>query len=396
MTAVLTEPPRTVVRRWWFWLAVGVLVLVVAIVSTAVGAAPAPGTPLSPTNAAPEGSKALAQVLEEHGIDLVIPATLAEAVSAADQPRTTLLLDDPSGLIGTYGNAAIERAAARIVLLEPPADTLLDYGGVARPATLLSGSDDPASADCPLGPVQRAGEIDGDSWTYEVLADDATQCWRAADGAPRLVQQLDGDQELDILGTTGLLENQRITEAGNAAFALGLLGATPRLVWFQPDERAGWSAEDGGTGAAETPTIGSVSPAWVVPVMLLLIATAIAAAVWRGRRFGRLLVEPLPAIVPADETVRGRARLYARAHARLRAADALRIGTIGRLATALGQPSTADVDEIAAATAAITGRRIPDLLGLLRDLEPANDRDLVRLSDELLRLETELTGRMKP
>jgi len=394
-SAVLTERPGTVVRRWWFWAAAGAFILVVAIVSTLIGASRAPGTPLSPTNPAPEGAKGLAEVLKQHGIDVVIPQTLAGAVDAAGEDGSTLLLDDPDGDIGSFGSIAIQATGARIVLLAPTPDTLGDYTDDVVEGGIPIGG---ATADCEVPYVRRAGSITGDATVYRLLAGtDGTACWLDGTGQARMVALGHGDHDLVVLGTTGLLANQSITEAGNAAFALGLLGATPRLVWFQPTERAGWSSDGGGTEPeAPEATVGSVSPAWVIPVMLLLIATAIAAAISRGRRFGPLMVEPLPAVVPADEAVRGRARLYARARARLRAADALRIGTIGRLAAALGLPSAASVPDVAAAVAAITGRSAAEILGLLRDAVPANDRDLVRLSDALTALETDLTRRMKP
>src|SRR5690606_1050452 len=118
--------------------------------------------------------------------------------------------------------------------------------------------------------------------------------------------------------------------------ALRLLGAEPRLIWYRP----GLADAD----VEVPPSLGDLSPGWVVPVMLLGLVTFLAAAVWRGRRMGPLVVETLPSIVPADETVRGRARLYARAGARLRAADALRIGALGRLARELGLPGRAGVE----------------------------------------------------
>jgi len=45
------------------------------------------------------------------------------------------------------------------------------------------------------------------------------------------------------------------------------------------------------------------------------------------------VTEPLPVVVRAGETVLGRARLYAAAHARATAAEAIRAGSRARLAT---------------------------------------------------------------
>ena len=74
------------------------------------------------------------------------------------------------------------------------------------------------------------------------------------------------------------------------------------------------------------PDIAALTPGWVTPVMLLLVRRLRRRRVWRGRRFGPLVVENLPVVVRAGETREGRARLYQRSSARLRAADALRIG----------------------------------------------------------------------
>jgi len=391
VSAVLTERPRTVLRRAWFWVAAAALVLAFAGVSVIVGGADTGGVTRSPTNPAPAGSRALAEVLQAHGIEVVIPTTLAEAVAAASESGSTLLLDDPGELIGSDGNSELRRTGARVVLVAPTSRTLIDYDDIAQPASTVEDEDAVVDADCDYGPARLAGAIDGAATTYQVLTGAGTvSCWVDADGAARVVVHEDGLHPLIVLGTTGLLENQRILDAGDAAFALGVLGATPRLVWFQPQQREGWGDDPGDA------TIGSVSPGWVIPVMALLVATVVAAAIWRGRRFGPLVVEPLPAVVPADETVRGRARLYTRANARLRALDAIRIGTIGRLAAALGQGANASVEQVAAGVATVTGRPLAEVLELLRDRTPANDRELLQCSDALRRLETELNGRMRP
>ncbi len=113
----------------------------------------------------------------------------------------------------------------------------------------------------------------------------------------------------------------------------------------------------------------------------------IAAGIWRGRRFGPLVVENLPVTVRASETMEGRARLYQKSSARLRALDSLRIGTIARLARSCGLPRLATVEEVVAAVAPLTGRPVTEVRGLLIDRHPASDAELVVLSDELLELE---------
>ncbi|MEO6116297.1 MAG: hypothetical protein ABIP33_07930, partial [Pseudolysinimonas sp.] len=179
--------------------------------------------------------------------------------------------------------------------------------------------------------------------------------------------------------------NGTIATKGNAALALNLLGAHHTLIWY-----ISTYADLQQQGPAQT--LGDLTPGWVTPLLLLLSLVGVAAAVWRGRRFGPIVVENLPVVVRASETMEGRARLYSRARARLRALDSLRIGTVERLARAVGLPRTATVGEVADAVAALTGRDRAEVANLLLDAVPGGDSELVRLSDDLLTLEAEVAG----
>jgi hypothetical protein len=75
-------------------------------------------------------------------------------------------------------------------------------------------------------------------------------------------------------------------------------------------------------------------------VVQLLVALGVLA-LWRGRRLGPVVEEPLPVVVRAAETVEGRSRLYRKAGARDVAAEALRRAAVRRLGTALGLPRRA-------------------------------------------------------
>jgi hypothetical protein len=183
-----------------------------------------------------------------------------------------------------------------------------------------------------------------------------------------------------VLGAGAAIPNEFVIEKGNAALALNLLGGSEVLVWYLP----------GLDDVAAPPPLGELSPNWVTPTVLLLAVTALAAAFWRGRRLGPLVVENLPVVVRASETMEGRARLYQRSSARRRALDALRVGTVSRLASALRLGRAASVDDVAWAVAERTGRDSEQVRRLLLDADPATDAELVRLSDELLVLERDL------
>jgi hypothetical protein len=244
------------------------------------------------------------------------------------------------------------------------------------------------TADCAVRSVQNAGSITAGPTGYRVTGDaaGAMSCLGSGDGVYSLVE-LDGGS-LTLLGATDALTNEHVLEAGNAALALTLLGHDATLIWYLP------SADDISAGA---PTdLGSLAPPWVLPLTALLGVLIVAAAVWRGRRLGPLVIENLPVTVRASETMLGRARLYEVSSSRLRAIDALRIGTIGRLATACGLGPTATVSEVTAAVAVLVGAPLADISRLLVETVPASDRELVQLSDRLHELERAVGRALRP
>lgn len=384
--AVLTPAARTIVRRSLFWVGVVVFVLLIAIIMAFTVGRSVGGQALSPSNAAPQGAMAIAEVLGDQGVEVIETASLADTREAiADPQRTTLFVVDDGYLDDTQWRDAVA-LASRVIVARPGFDDLQAIAPGVAHAGMASGR---LEADCDLGPVQRAGTVTGRSYAYRVVDErqDATVCLGSGDDAFSLVQLATGTGELVILGATGALTNEWAGSDGNAAFALGLLGERETLVWYLP------SFDD----VEDAPvTAGDLTPLWVTPVLVLLVLTFVAAAVWRGRRMGPLVIENLPVTVRASETMHGRARLYQRSSARLRALDALRVGSVERIARDLGLPRTADVNDVAIAAATLLGRPLSDVRALLVDAVPGSDADLLRLSDELLVLEHAVAAAVRP
>lgn len=381
-------------RRSIFWVCVGIVLLLIVLASLGLRGSVVIGDALSPTNAAPAGSKALAEVLRQQGVEVEFTETLDDTLEFTEPDdafaATTMLIYDPEDILTS---AQLGRAGARaehIVLVNPSFDQLQ---ALAPDVALAGVVPQNLDADCELPAAVKAGEVSGDSMGYRVTGDDtvAIECFGSGDGISSLIQltKTDGlDQRITVLGTWSALANDTITRDGNAALALNLLGEKPTLVWYIP----GIGDLDGtGAGAAEAAT-----PDWLTPAIGLLMLAGIAAAVWRGRRLGPLVIENLPVTVRASETMLGRARLYERSGSRLRALDALRIGTVQRLARTTGLSRHATVDEVIVAAAALSGRAPSELRTLLLDREPATDPELVQLSDELLILERDVTHATKP
>ncbi|GAA4153154.1 DUF4350 domain-containing protein [Leifsonia shinshuensis] len=376
---------RRTARRAVPWIVLAAIAVLVALSGLLLnGGGAVVGDPLSSTNPGPAGGRAIAQVLGQHGVTVRTAGTLDEVRSAAGDD-TTVLVFDPQGNLDRQGYEQLSSIASTIVLVEPDFAALQ---ALAPGVHAAGATDSTATAGCDLPAARRAGSIDprptadtdGASSPGSFRATgDATACFESSGGRAALVSTTHEGRNVHLLGSASVLMNDGVERLGNAALGLGLLGDHRTLVWYLPG-----LLDRPVTGA---PDLASLTPGWVTPVVILLTLVFLAAAIWRGRRFGPLVVEHLPVVVRAGETREGRARLYQRSSARLRAADALRIGAIGRLAGLVGLPRVATTEEVADAVAAITGRDRPGILFLLLEQHPRSDRELIALSDGLAELE---------
>ncbi|WP_378147416.1 DUF4350 domain-containing protein [Cnuibacter sp. UC19_7] len=392
MTAAVVETPRagTRLRHWLFWILASVAAILLAgftLLSSFRGLVDQ-GL-YSPTSPSAAGSKALVQVLKQQGVDVVETGSLDETRQAVSDAsgRVTVMMADLYGYLDDDKLESLGALDADLVLPTPSQDQL-DILAPGVRETAVESSADTVQADCGIPAAERAGEVSQADYAYRTSSSDATGCFETGDGAYGLVRLDQGDRTVDVLGVGDALRNDSIPLAGNAALALGLLGEDPTLVWYLP-------------GSADLPedappTIQELTPGWVTPVILLLILVFVASAIWRGRRLGPVVVEEMPVVVRARETAEGRARLYARQGATLRAIDALRIGTVQRLSTALNLSRSSDLTEVVAAVSAVTGRPSAEVYDTLVGAVPAGEADLQALSDRLLVLEREVRTATRP
>lgn len=371
-TTVSTPTVRAGLRRVRFWIIAVAFLLVVAVATLLLTTGGGDGSPLSPENPAPEGSRAVVEVLRDEGVDVSGAASFEQAIAEAS--GADVLVYDPNNFLDDARFDELADASARLILVQP------DDTDLAALAPELDEDEDAFAPEpeavepgCALGAAEDGGTLWLDATVYDTGG--ASGCYELADDRFSVVET--GDTV--VLGSLLPLQNDTIVREGNAAFALGLLGQNERLVWYLP------SPLD--VDIAEAPTLGELTPQWLPPASGLLVLAGLAAMVWRGRRFGPLVVENLPVVVKSSETMEGRARLYENSSARTRALDALRLGTLERLAGRLGLPRSAGVDEIVAATANALSADAAVIRQLLVDRAPEHDADLVALSDELLRLE---------
>jgi hypothetical protein len=376
-------PPRRVLRGTLIGVAIGVVFVLVAIVVYAVTRPQEREADfLSPTSGSPAGSRALVAVLRDQGVDVEPAQTLAEVRAVDSDPgATTLVLYDGYLVLGSAQRRELFDLADRIVVLDAADLELDDFA----PGVVYDGEGfgDTFPVDCGLPAAVKAEAVSGAPYLYDVADAEVTACFEAGDGRYAVVHTTTRDAEVTIVGISPAFTNSQILDAGNAAFALNLLGENETLIWYRPSLRE--------LDSGDIPTPANLTPPWVTPLVLLLVLFGFAAAIWQGRRLGALVTERLPVIVRANETMEGRARLYERAGSREHALDSLRIGAIARLALLCGLPRRATIDEVIDAVAALTGRSRDELADLLIDRVPFHDGALVGLSDDLLRLEADVT-----
>lgn len=373
ITPPTTAEPTRRLRSIIGWVVVAALVVGVAWVGLQIAAtAPSERRSLDPEGRGDAGALALAEILRDQGVEVDVYRSHVEARDALDE-STTLVMTNPYTL-SDEGLAELMGPADRVVFLSVGAHLLDDLDLGAYSSAPLTEVD----AQCTAGEFAEVGTIEPD----RLMTPDSGVEWCFGDeeGAAVLIDDSDG-RRTSIVDGSRLFSNAYLAENGNAALALALLGQTDRVVWYVP------SLGDSDIEATSPDTLGTLTPPWVTPAIILLMLSGAAAALWRGRRFGPLVAETLPVTVRASETMHGRARLTAKAADAPHAALAIRDGAQRRLARRLGLTARATSDEVA--DAASDRLRIPrgTLQALLAGPLPTDDAALVELARRLADLE---------
>lgn len=371
-------PPTPGRRRRRLGAVLVVAALVVAAVLTVVAQRPTSTVPLHPDNPHPGGARAAAEILTRQGVDVRLTRTTAATVAAAADGGTVLVTD--ASLVGAEQWTALRALRADLVV------TGVAYADLAALTDAVTptgqGGDGVRAARCADPDAQAAGAVSTGSGDVRALAPGVVVCFPGGTdpqvGALAIVE--DRGRRLAVLGNPRPLTNEALDEAGNAALVLRLLGRQDRLVWYVPSLTE--LAEPSPAGSTLPPALPAVG-AWA----LLVVAVAM---VWRGRRLGPVVVEPLPVVVRSAETTLGRARLYRRAGAQGHAADALRAGAAVRLARRLGVAPGARPAQLVAAVARAAGRPQADVATLLYGPSPTDHDALLALVRALDALEDEV------
>ncbi|MEV0426581.1 DUF4350 domain-containing protein [Micromonospora sp. NPDC050495] len=422
MTAVPAPPrPAAAARprrrhRLLIPLAVAVLLIVATLVLHAVDQ-PDPDDPgfLSPVATGDDGGSRLAAALRDQGVPVRRETDTGRALAAARTGPTTLFVPAP-GLVHptTLDELGYLPPGSRLVLVDP-SRRVVDGLGLPlrltgrRWATRVS-APDADGRPCPLPEAARAGAAAADRQRYAARPGrPAARCY--AGGLVRVPWRT----EVVVIGASDPFRNDRIDEGGNRDLATGLLGGARPVVWLdlpgpapaptgpsasptpgdgdRPGRGTGDGRDPAGSDGREQDRAGErppwdnplwdAFPAWFWALLAQLALAGLLVLLWRARRLGPPVPEPLPVTVRSAETVLGRARLYQRAGARDSAAETLRAAARDRLLPRLNLPADAAPAEVAARVAAYTGDDPDRVAELLHGAAPENDQELLALARDL-------------
>ncbi|MEU0498529.1 DUF4350 domain-containing protein [Mycobacterium sp. NPDC006124] len=358
----------TVVQRWrtlrWVLLALALIVGVATV--SAYLTAPRQGGRMDPDATSPDGAHALVTLLRDRGVDVVATKDLA-GVERAARPDSLVLVAPTPLLVDEDGLRRLEDLPADLLLVEPSSWTREALAPGVKQAADTSFGGDP---DCDLPEATRAGRVQLNlSETYESVdgGTPLTRCYRGA-----LVRQTDRGRTVTVVGTADFMTNSGLLQEGNAALAMNLAGARPRVIWYTPTRIAGES--DGAT------SIMDLIPGRVGWIVLQLCLAVAFVALWKGRRIGPLVAEDLPVVVRASETVEGRGRLYRSRRARDRAASALRTSVLLRTLPRIGLGARSDPASVVETVARRIGYDPATVEYALFGPDPSDDAQLVTLS----------------
>lgn len=350
---------------------------------------PAPtDEPLDPDSPGPSGTRALAEVLRDRGVDVDVVQTIGALEAAQVDDDTTVVVSAGELLSPSHAERVpgLSRAGARLVLLDASA-MVLERSGV--PATVAPGvANGTFAADCTgAGTLTEDIARPDDELVAPALLYSPTDGTAAArcfgvdaadtEGSALVVVPEDAQRPETTLVSAGTtLSNGSITDADHAGLGVRVLGGSGRVVWYAP------SLSD---LAADEEHVAP--PRWLVPGLTLLGLVVVLVAVQQGRRLGPLTPETLPVVVHSVETTRSRAALYRRAGDRDRAARVLRTATDTRLRTRLALTGRDHPHRVVTVAAAESGLPPEDVHDRLFGPPPSSDADLVQLAHRLTALE---------
>ncbi|MEX3649266.1 DUF4350 domain-containing protein, partial [Mycolicibacterium porcinum] len=243
------------------WVLLAFAVIVAVAVVTVLLTAPRPGGAMDPESTSPEGTHALVSLLRDHGVEVITAADVDEVQRAA-RPGTLLVVAQTMFLASENTVARLADVPGDLLLVAPIGLTRETLAPQVRPGKPTEfGGGEP---ECELPEANRAGRAQlGTTDTFAAAGDaPVSLCYGGA-----LARYHDGQRSVTVVGTGDFMTNSHLLKEGNAALAMNLAGAAPRLIWYAPQHFEASSAGDG--------TLSDLMPSqvrWIVLQLCLVVA----------------------------------------------------------------------------------------------------------------------------
>jgi hypothetical protein len=368
---------------------------------------------LNPESGAGIGASRLRDALVGNGIAIERYTSSDTLLRRADQGDVTVFVPAPGFMHPSYLKLLrYLPATTRVVLVDPTGLTLAN-GELPADAAGSRWTTKAVAPDCASQSLTDVGAAAVYHTAY--VDDDGSSCYHGA-----VSQFIDGATSMVLVGADDPFRNDRIGEYANAKLASLLLSAHATIAWLDlhraeapppvddeptPSDSPGTNLGDRASPDPDfpTPTPGHAAgggvasggggsnqqsdplhiPAWLSSAVVLVLLAITALGLATGRRLGPPVSEPLPVVVRASETVRGRGRLYHKAKARGPALHTLRTSALARLLPALDLEPDTPPSTVVSAVVARTSLP-PDHVGaLLYGPAPADDAELVAAASGL-------------
>ena len=313
---------------------VGVVVLLLVIGGGSDGD---DGPPLSAEGVGPGGAKAMVDLLDELGATVEVDVEVPEpAVDSAvllrdrlDDPRREALLD----WVADGGTLVVADPGS------PLTPALAEQVGV------LGLSDVELRADeCDIGDLVDVESLrPGGGTTYTVGSGDES-CFGDGESA-YVVSRFHGGGRLVGVGSAGPFTNELIDEVDNAVLVAQLLAPQPEGTTVAFLDQVAVPANGPGEGDE---TLGELIPDRVLLALLQLSLAYLAYVLFRARRAGRPVAEPLPTSIAGSELVAAVGEQRQQERAPERSAAVLRDDLHRTLARRLGIPPDAPLEDLVA------------------------------------------------
>ncbi|HSP03444.1 MAG TPA: DUF4350 domain-containing protein [Acidimicrobiales bacterium] len=345
-------------------IAFGALLVAAVLVGAYLTAArQTQGSPLDPSSTAPDGARAVVELVDALATMDVLDEIPGDDVDAALVLQDRFDRDAQDALLDWVDAGGTLVVADVDSTTTPPV-----VGTVTGPFEVTCAGDVPAG----LADVSRLEVADG--FRVAVPAGAAGSCSPPGDGALVVVEDVGAGRVVSVAGPS-TFTNRYLDEADNAVLAAALLApdAGTRAAFLSPSLVVG-TGDAGLVDLVDTPVRAALAQ---------LVVAFLLAALWRARRLGRPVAEPQPVPIEASELTQAVGRVLARSDRPGPAAAALRDRARRDLSAPLGLPLDASAEAVV------------DALSRRTELSPAEARraaiDPVTTDDDLVEVATLLT-----